>query len=111
MSNQGGIQAALRLSTGKAIDYNGDWHAQFDLDGIPAGDFNGRMLQWINQTLGTSYADLPGAMQAFAVDQGFSNWSSMDTLTLGPVVASYFLMEDGASYLLLEDGTSKFRME
>ncbi len=82
MSNQGGIQAALRLSTGKALDYNGDWLALFDQDGVASGDFNGRMLAWINQTLGTSFSDLPGAQAAYAAEQGFSSWGAMDTLTL-----------------------------
>ena len=82
MSNQSGVQAAVRAITGTTLDYNGDWSALFDADGIAAGDWNGRMLAWINQTLGTSYSGLPGAMNAFAVDQGFSSWSAMNTFEL-----------------------------
>lgn len=82
--NQSGIQEAIRASTGTTLDYGGDWSAQFTADGIASGDWNGRLLGWINYKLSTSYADLPGAMQAYAVDQGFTNWSSMNTITLGP---------------------------
>lgn len=82
MTNQSGVQQAVRDITGTALDYNGDWSALFDQDGIPAGDWNGRLLAWINQTLGTSYTNLPGAMQAFAVEQGFRNWSSMNTFSV-----------------------------
>jgi hypothetical protein len=57
-----------------------NWHAVFDTDAIPAGEFNGRMIAWINATLGTTYPDLAGAQQAFAVDQGFNNWASMNTV-------------------------------
>lgn len=82
MSNQGAVQASLRASTGKALDYNGDWHAVFDDASIPAGDFNGRMLAWINARLSSSHTNLPAAQQAFAEDQGFNNWSSMGTITV-----------------------------
>jgi hypothetical protein len=82
MSNQSGVQAAVRAVTGTTLDYNGDWSALFDADGIAAGDWNGRMLAWINTTLGTSYTNLPGAMHAFAVDQGFTSWSAMNTFEL-----------------------------
>jgi len=86
MSNQGGVQQAIRDQTGTALDYNGDWSALFDQDGIAAGDWNGRLLAWINSTLGTSYTEINGAMQAFAVDQGFTSWGAMNTVVLGPVV-------------------------
>jgi hypothetical protein len=79
MTNQGARQQSVRDVTGTALDYNGDWHALFDLAGIPAGDFNGRLLAWINGRLGVTYPDLPGAMQAFAESQGAYNWSSMGT--------------------------------
>lgn len=115
MSNQGLVQQSVRDSTGTALNYNGDWHALFDAGGIAAGSFNGRLLAWINTTLGTSYPDLPGAMQAFAVDQGYTNWSSMGTITLtggGPGGAlDALLLEDGTSGLMLEDGTSYILME
>lgn len=58
-----------------------NWHAVFDTDAIPAGDFNGRMLAWINSKLSSNYPDLAGAQQAFAEDQGFNNWASMNDVT------------------------------
>lgn len=79
MTNQELQLASVREVTGTAYGWPGDWHALFDLAGIPQGDFNGRLLAWINDYLGTSYAGLPQAMQAFAVDQGYINWSSMGT--------------------------------
>ena len=84
MNNQGGVQQAVRDSTGTALDYNGDWSALFDADGIATGPWSGRMLAWINATLSASYVNVNEAMQAFAVSQGFNNWSSMNTVTLGP---------------------------
>lgn len=72
-------QQSVRDETGTALDYNSDWSALFDDAGIAAGPWNGRLLAWINDYLGTSYTNLPGAMQAFAVDQGFANWSGMGT--------------------------------
>ena len=47
--------------------YEGDWHALFTSAGIAAGDFNGLLLAYINLKLGSSYDNLPGAMNAFAV--------------------------------------------
>jgi len=82
-SAQGDRQQTVRNSTGTALNYNGDWHALFDAAGIAAGDFNGRLLTWINQQLSTSYPDVVGAMAAFATAQGATNWSSMGTFTIG----------------------------
>lgn len=83
-TNQEGKHAAVRDSTGTARSYNEDWHALFDGDGIAAGSFNSRMLAWINATLSASYTNVNEAMQAFAVDQGFANWDSMNTFTVNP---------------------------
>lgn len=81
MSNTSGVQAACREYAEATVgDPVANWHAVFDKDGTPAGDFNGRMLAWINFKLGTTYSDLAGAQHAFAVDQGFNNWASMNTV-------------------------------
>lgn len=82
MSNQSGVQAAVRALTGTALTYEGDWHALFDLDTIDAGPFEARMLNWINLKLSSAHTSLPAAQQAFAEDQGFNNWSSMNTFTV-----------------------------
>lgn len=79
MSQQGLRQASVRAQTGTVLDPNGDWHALFDLRGIAAGDFNSRMLAWINQKLVASHASLPAALQALAVANGADNFSSMGT--------------------------------
>lgn len=79
MSQQGLRQASVREVTGTAFDYNGDFHALFDLAEIPSGDFNGRMLQWLNLWLSASYDNLPGAMAAFSAAQGASSFSSVGT--------------------------------
>lgn len=80
-TNQEGRQAACRDSTGKALDYTGDWHALFDAKGIDAGTHNERLLLWINGQLSSTYASVQDAMQAYAESQGFINWSSMNTFT------------------------------
>lgn len=82
MSNQGKVQASVRAITSTSLDYNGDWNALFSAAGITARTWNGRMLAWINGRLGTSYTSLPTAQQAFAVNQGYTNWSSMGTITV-----------------------------
>jgi len=86
MTNQSDKQQSVRDVTGTALNYEGDWHALFDADGIAAGSFNGRLLAWINQTLGASYTEINGAKNAFAVDQGFSSWDSMGTFSASSVM-------------------------
>ena len=76
-NNQGLRQASVRVITGTTYDYNGDWSALFDLEGIAAGDWNGRLLQWINIQMSAAYTDLTQAMQAYAASQGVFNWSSL----------------------------------
>lgn len=79
MSQQGLRQASVRAVTNTALDYNGDFHALFDAASIPAGDFNGRFLAWINNKLTQSYTNLPEALQALAIANGAINFSSMGT--------------------------------
>lgn len=80
MSNQSGIHAALRTQIAQRYSYGEDWSALFDQDGIPQGDWNGRLLNWINFKLGASHQNYPAALQAFAESQGFRNWASMNTI-------------------------------
>jgi len=81
MSNTSGVQQACRTYASVTVgDPVANWHAVFDTDAIASNDFNGRMLAWINFKLSSSYPDLAGAQQAFAYDQGFNNWASMNTV-------------------------------
>lgn len=73
--------ASVRGVTGTAWGWNGDWLALFDSASIAAGDFNGRMLAWINQRLGASYTNVNDAQNALAVNQGFIDWSAMGTFS------------------------------
>jgi hypothetical protein len=45
--------------------------------GITQGDYNGRLLAWINLRYGQTFADLPGAMAYMASVNGATNFSSM----------------------------------
>lgn len=83
MSLQGLRQQSVRDVTGTAYDYNGDWHALFDLHSIPAGDFNGRLLTWLGGKLGATQTNLNDAMNAYAVAQGVDSWNSLGTFTPG----------------------------
>lgn len=80
MSNQSGIHAAVRTQHSQRFGYGEDWSALFDQDSIPQGDWNGRMINWINFKLGSNYTSLVAAQQAFAENQGFNNWASMNTI-------------------------------
>lgn len=100
---QGLRQQSVRDLTGTALDYNSDWSALFDDAGIAAGPWNGRLLAWINNTLGTSYAGLPAAQQAFAVSRGYANWSSMgDFLAGSGLLLEGDMADDATDFLLLE---------
>lgn len=79
MTQQGDRQASVRAVTGTAGTYEGDWEKLFDLAGIPAGDFNGRMLAWVNLKLSSAYAEINGALQALATASGAFNFSSLGT--------------------------------
>lgn len=81
---QGARQASVRAATGSTEVYEGDWHRLFDQAGIPAGEFNGRMLSWINQTLGAAYTNLPEAQQALATANGAYNFASMGSFSASP---------------------------
>jgi len=77
MSQQGLRQASVRAESGTTLNYEGDWHAMWDGQGIAAGPFNQRMLLYINEKLGVTYTELNGAMAALAADEGVDNFSSL----------------------------------
>lgn len=79
-------QAAVRAVTGTAYSYSDDWHALFDVDGIPEGPFTERLRNWINTKLGTSYLNVNDAMRMFAIDQGFTRWAEMGDFAVGAVI-------------------------
>jgi hypothetical protein len=82
MSQQGYRQASVRAVTGTANSYEGDWHALFTVNSIPEGDYDGRLLAWINLKLSPAvFTEINSAMQAYATAQGAANWQSMGTFT------------------------------
>lgn len=81
MSQQGLRQASLRGVTGIDETYDGDWLRAFDVDTVPAGMANERLLRWINAKLTAAYTNLPEAQQAYAASKGAYNWSSLGTFT------------------------------
>jgi hypothetical protein len=81
-TNQESRHQDLRDRTSTARSTSSDWHAYWDSQSVAAGTFNERILAWINTTLGTSYTNLAGAMHAYALNSGFSNWHSIGELTL-----------------------------
>lgn len=102
MTNQSLQQASVRALTGTTYGYNGDWHALFDLDGIPVGPWDQRMLAWINQQLPAEYTGLPDALAAFAAANGAASWNSLGTI--GNALGFVVLMENGGA-VLLEDAS------
>lgn len=88
MTQQGYRQFSARAITGMAETYDGDWHALFDMDNIPAGDFNGRMLAWINDELDEDFTNIADALQAFAEEFDAYNFSSLGLFDFAPAPAA-----------------------
>lgn len=74
-------QASVRGVTGTAHTYEGDWHALFTANAIPDGDFNGRLLQYINTRLTASHTDINSAMAAMAAAEGADTFQQIGTFT------------------------------
>ena len=86
MTNQGELQESIRELTNTTNDYNGDWHALFDLEGIASGDFNGRLILWLQSKTGSSDTNLNGLKQLYAKQGGFYNWNSINSIGVSPLV-------------------------
>ena len=80
-TNQAARQAAIRAVTSTTGTHDEDWIALFTARSAPAGQFNERMLAYINTKLSTSYTNINDAMQALAANQSADNFSSMGTFT------------------------------
>ena len=107
-TNQGLRQASVRAATGTTYDYNGDWMALFDLDGVSSGDYNGRLLAWINQRLVADYTDLPAAQMAFAIANGATDWNGLGTITIG---TNFIVLLETSGAVELEDATGFVALE
>jgi hypothetical protein len=74
------VQTSLRGATGKTTtQFNEDWEAVWNQEGVPAGFWNERMLLYINTRLGTAYTNLPQAQQALAASLDVANYDSIGT--------------------------------
>lgn len=102
-TNQEGVHAAVRNVTATAGTYLEDWHALFTANSVAAGPFNERMLSFLNTNLGTSYARLTDAMNAFAISQGFSGWNDMNTFTLSEAAAMLAAESQGLALVFTDD--------
>ena len=80
-SNQEARQTSIRAVTSTTGSVNEDWIALFTTRSAPAGQFNERMLAYINTLLSTSHTNINDAMQPLAADQSADNFSSMGTFT------------------------------
>ena len=80
-SNQEARQTSIRAVTSTTGSVNEDWIALFTTRSAAAGQFNERMLAYINTLLSTSHTNINDAMQALAADQSADNFSSMGTFT------------------------------
>tara|TARA_R110000824_G_scaffold23149_2_gene83504 strand:+ start:864 stop:1115 length:252 start_codon:yes stop_codon:yes gene_type:complete len=80
-SNQEARQTSTRAVTSTTGSVNEDWIALFTTRSAPAGQFNERMLAYINTKLSTSHTNINDAMQALAANQSADNFSSMGTFT------------------------------
>ncbi len=110
MSQQSLRQASVRTVTGTTGTYEEDWHALFTSLAIADGDFNGRMLQYINTYLTTSYTEINGAMAALAANQSVDSFQALGTFTAngggwaGGTVGLDFSQAGNSQYLPLFAG-------
>jgi hypothetical protein len=80
-SNQEARQTSIRAVTSTTGSVNEDWIALFTARSAPAGQFNERMLAYINTKLSTSHTNINDAMQALAANQSADNFSGMGSFT------------------------------
>jgi hypothetical protein len=106
MSQQSLRQASVRAETGTTHTYEGDWHALWDASGIAAGQFNERMLRYINEYLASSYTELNGAMAAFAVANSVTTFQAIGTFSAG--LGNRTVFADPGSYILTGSAATLF---
>ena len=74
-------QISIRAVTSTTGTHDEDWLALFTARSAPAGEYNERMLSYINTLLSTAYTNINDAKQALAANQSADNFSSMGTFT------------------------------
>ena len=80
MSQQGLRQAVYRTAHASAWtrDYNGDLIQWCNNSGI-TGTYNECLLKYLNLKMSTTIDNLPGAMAAFAILKGATNYGAIGT--------------------------------
>lgn len=95
-TNQELRHISVRAQTATTGTYDEDWLALFDLDGVPSGTFDERMMMWLQDKLTTTESNLNNLMNEYAISKGFTNWSAMGLFT----VLFSLLLESGDQRLL-----------
>jgi hypothetical protein len=107
-SRQGLQQESVRARTGTTLNFNDDWQALFTLDGIAAspGNWNGRMLAWINLKMRQTFTSFVTAMDLLAIGRGGQGgaFGSFDA------TLSSIKRRDNVSYILRRDGSALSRI-
>jgi len=102
-TNQESVQQSLRDMTGVAYDYNGDWWEFFDLYGIADADFNGRMVAWLQSSLGSTATNINDLKNEYAAALGVYNWNSITKIA--PVAQYREFTVDGADTATITDSS------
>ena len=76
-TNQEARQASIRGVTSTTGTHNEDWLALFTTRSAPAGEYNERMLSYINTLLSTSHTNINEAMAGFAKSNGITGNGSL----------------------------------
>lgn len=103
MTNQGDLQESLRILTGTAYDFNGDWNALFDAYSIASGTINERMVLWLQSALNSSKTNINELKQEYADSLGVSNWNGV--YTIGHALPSQQLRVDASDTTTITDSS------
>jgi len=81
-TNQEGKHASFRTIGGGSGEYNGDSIAAMVADGASGSSYNEIMVSWLQIRISdTTVTNINDLQQAFAAQEGFDTWSSVNTFS------------------------------
>lgn len=79
-TNQEGRHASFRAISGTSLNYNSDWLAAALAEGAVETDFNGTIIQWLQQVIPSSNGNINELLQEYAESLGFNSWDDVNLI-------------------------------
>ena len=79
-TNQEGRHESFRAISGTSGNYNSDWLAAINADGITTSNINSAIIEWLQQRIPSTKTNINELQQEYAKSIGFNSWNDINMI-------------------------------